>query len=112
VKKVVSWRRCPFRLVQILFPERTLVLPLGEQRPQHRVGQRLGIEQLLQAMQPLGAARVLVERLLQAGMLSRTFAGSSQEAGPPPVEAVGEPVAIDGVQARDVIVDVMDVQRD
>ena len=41
-----------------------------------------------------------------------TYCGSSQEAGPPPVEAVGEPVAIDSPQARDVIVDVMDIQRD
>jgi hypothetical protein len=32
--------------------------------------------------------------------------------GPPSLEAAGEPVAIDGVQARDVIVDVLDVQRD
>jgi hypothetical protein len=39
-------------------------------------------------------------------------AGSRQEAGPPPLEAVAEPVAIDGPQARDVIVDVVDVQRD
>ncbi len=38
--------------------------------------------------------------------------GSSQETGPPPVEAVGKAVAIDSVQARDVIVDVMDIQRD
>jgi len=55
--------------------------------------------------QALVTARVLVERLVRTGMLS-------QQAGPPPTEAVGEPVVIDGVQARDVIVDVMDVQRD
>ena len=42
----------------------------------------------------------------------RISGGSGQEAGPPPVEATGQPVAIDGVQARDVIVDVMDIQRD
>jgi hypothetical protein len=41
--------------------------------------------------------------------LSRAHSGSSQEAGPPPVEAAGQPMAIDGMQARDVIVDVMDI---
>ncbi len=40
------------------------------------------------------------------------YCGSNQEAGPPPVEAVGQPVLIDGPQARDVIVDVVDIQRD
>ena len=45
--------------------------PLGELRPQHRVGKCLGIEQLLQAVQPLVTARVLVERLSHTGMLSR-----------------------------------------
>src|SRR5215472_8537131 len=35
----------------------------------------------------------------------------SQEAGPPPLEAVGQPVVIDGAQALDVIIDVVDVQR-
>jgi len=39
------------------------------------------------------------------------YCGSSQEAVPPPVEAVGEPAAIDGPQARDVIVDIVQVQR-
>jgi hypothetical protein len=42
-------------------------------------------------------------------VLSRAHSGSSQEAGPPPEEAVGKPVVIDGVQARDVIVDELDV---
>jgi hypothetical protein len=35
-----------------------------------------------------------------------------QQTGPPAMEAVGKPVVTNGVQPRDVIVDVMDKQRD
>ena len=38
--------------------------------------------------------------------------GSSQETGPPPIEAVSKPTVVDRPQARDVIVNVMNVQRD
>ena len=37
---------------------------------------------------------------------------SGQQTGPPAMEAVGKPVLTNGAQARDVIVDVMDIQRD
>ena len=50
---------------------------------------------------PSGRARTLS---LAAGQPA-----SGQEAGPPPLEAVGQPVVIDGAQALDVIVDVVDV---
>jgi hypothetical protein len=40
-----------------------------------------------------------------------TYCASSQEQGPPAAEAVSERVAIDGPQARDVIVDVVEIQR-
>ena len=50
---------------------------------------------------PSGRARTLS---LAAGQPA-----SGQEAGPPPPEAAGQLVAIDGEQARDVIVEVVDI---